>query len=587
MKRKNAIDDTNNTSHHGSFAILDLPSSSTTVSVNGVSRVFIGEGQSSTSQSQQLVGISSLPSNQFHLITTKHTSKKHTTNSVSSTVGFVLLMCELNSTNVQSSSWIVARRYDAFTEEVSSNDIMSSSQKIDQITIRNLHTAILNGDTSLMNKIIPYPNFMSGQQDRWNKLTSLISLEHLHKRHKLVHGDKIVGSSFLDNEDRQMNHYIDTNSDETGDTNNDGKEISYPAIPCIQKPENTTQQTSQSHRLFTKTQHKGTARFMELLSPSERTYVFMMNVLSISNDNTTTDPPSSSSSENSLLHKVLNKHYTKRERNWTFLMSDFQLSFVLFLNLGCLSSFEFWRDVICFLSLESATLFNIHHSTRTTTIKSLYRSFLDTLLVQLESIDDGFFEDIEYSGDNFLIPALKRLNSNLLYNSNNEESLSLKMKSISSFMRDRFNLDVSLQYDDIKEDNEDEDDDKHLNLTKNNSHKMKDLHESNLHTSEYDDDEDEDQPVIVPYEEIQASEERMTRTSYTTFNNTTFTDNTTADLNDHSSLMMKKYPLLFAAKTSQEDLLMTCSRVLDEANDVSLVREAADYLVNVEDKNHK
>ena len=49
----------------------------------------------------------------------------------------------------------------------------------------------------------------------------------------------------------------------------------------------------------------------------------------------------------------------------------------------------------------------------------------------------------------------------------------------------------------------------------------------------------------------------------------------------------KRYPLLFAAMDStsfREDVLMTCARALDVANDASLVREAAAYLEEVETK---
>ena len=42
------------------------------------------------------------------------------------------------------------------------------------------------------------------------------------------------------------------------------------------------------------------------------------------------------------------------------------------------------------------------------------------------------------------------------------------------------------------------------------------------------------------------------------------------------------YPLLFAAMSPQEDVVMCAARVLDEQRDVSLVREAAAYLEEVE-----
>ena len=42
------------------------------------------------------------------------------------------------------------------------------------------------------------------------------------------------------------------------------------------------------------------------------------------------------------------------------------------------------------------------------------------------------------------------------------------------------------------------------------------------------------------------------------------------------------YPLLFAAMAPQEDVVMCAARCLDEQRDVSLVREAAAYLEEVE-----
>ena len=43
-----------------------------------------------------------------------------------------------------------------------------------------------------------------------------------------------------------------------------------------------------------------------------------------------------------------------------------------------------------------------------------------------------------------------------------------------------------------------------------------------------------------------------------------------------------RYPLLFAAMQPHEDILMVCARALDTQTDVSLVREAAKYLEEVE-----
>jgi A1 cistron-splicing factor AAR2 len=50
--------------------------------------------------------------------------------------------------------------------------------------------------------------------------------------------------------------------------------------------------------------------------------------------------------------------------------------------------------------------------------------------------------------------------------------------------------------------------------------------------------------------------------------------------------LQEAYPLLLAAVMPHEDILMTCARALDEATDVSLVREAAAYLEQVELQRH-
>ena len=48
--------------------------------------------------------------------------------------------------------------------------------------------------------------------------------------------------------------------------------------------------------------------------------------------------------------------------------------------------------------------------------------------------------------------------------------------------------------------------------------------------------------------------------------------------------IQRKFPLLVAAVQPHEDILMTCARALSDATDVSLVREAAGYLQDVEQR---
>lgn len=86
--------------------------------------------------------------------------------------------------------------------------------------------------------------------------------------------------------------------------------------------------------------------------------------------------------------------------------------------------------------------------------------------------------------------------------------------------------------------------------------------------TEDDEEDDSDAPVVVGAEEIQASMARSSAESYST---------------DRLSMDARtRFPLLVAAMQPHEDILMTCARALDAKLDVSVVREAAAYLQEVE-----
>jgi len=109
-----------------------------------------------------------------------------------------------------------------------------------------------------------------------------------------------------------------------------------------------------------------------------------------------------------------------------------------------------------------------------------------------------------------------------------------------------------------------------------------------------DEDEDEDGPVIVPFDEVEASIARSSPSQSNTLHAITRMDVDGPTTNRKKSPATDEsererhgdqYPLLFAAQTTVEDhsdILMTCARILDERTDVSLVREAAAYLEEVE-----
>lgn len=81
--------------------------------------------------------------------------------------------------------------------------------------------------------------------------------------------------------------------------------------------------------------------------------------------------------------------------------------------------------------------------------------------------------------------------------------------------------------------------------------------------------DDEDAPVVVSLDDMEASMARQTLFPVK---------------QEYPDAHKRVYPLLFASMQLHEDIVMTCARVLDEKVDVSVVREAAAYLEQVEAK---
>jgi len=106
-----------------------------------------------------------------------------------------------------------------------------------------------------------------------------------------------------------------------------------------------------------------------------------------------------------------------------------------------------------------------------------------------------------------------------------------------------------------------------------------------------DDDDDDDGPVVVSSEEIEAS---MARSSsgfhggrYGVASLLPTDAMATAATATAMTQLRRDYPMLAAAIVPGEDVLMTCARALDQRIDVSLVREAAAYLEEVEQYQHR
>lgn len=136
---------------------------------------------------------------------------------------------------------------------------------------------------------------------------------------------------------------------------------------------------------------------------------------------------------------------------------------------------------------------------------------------------------MELSGGNFFVPVMKRLVSSLALSDNRElKDASISLSAILSKFSDQDEQGPSI---------------------------------------ELDSDED-DRPVVVSMEDYKASMSRSIPPKST-------------QSNDEHKL---RYPILFAAILPHEDVIMACARALDQQVDVSLVREAARYLQEVEDR---
>jgi A1 cistron-splicing factor AAR2 len=167
------------------------------------------------------------------------------------------------------------------------------------------------------------------------------------------------------------------------------------------------------------------------------------------------------------------------------------------------------------------------------------------------TMDQDFFEDAELSDDNFLVPSLKQLVSNLSCIRDPDLHLQLSLRNFKKILGDRFPSEFGYEQDN------------------RNSSLGADL----MALDQEDGSDEEDGPVVVSEGEVQASMDRVLASQ-----------NTMVTPEKYSTEIQKQYPLLFAARSCTEDIVMTCARVLDAASDVSLVREAAAYLEEVEAK---
>mmetsp|Transcript_1630 Transcript_1630/g.2600 ORF Transcript_1630/g.2600 Transcript_1630/m.2600 type:complete len:263 (-) Transcript_1630:27-815(-) len=256
----------------------------------------------------------------------------------------------------------------------------------------------------------------------------------------------------------------------------------------------------------------------------------------------------------------------------------------MFLFLECHTSLEHWRDAISMCSLAVTMPTDASNSTTNNNNNLLrkhsnfYQQLLSTIHDQFLCIETEFFQEVEYSSGqkNFLIQALERLCGacdDLVEGENDGLKLaSLKLKRM---LRDRFDFDLSSSLSgENGADMEIEEECPPIVYEGNNTtDSLEQNHD--LMEQEYDDDDDDDEdgPVIVPYDEFESSLSRSAALLNTTHK----------QVDDVEEAKYREdYPLLYAAMSPQEDVVMCAARVLDEQRDVSLVREAAAYLEQVE-----
>jgi A1 cistron-splicing factor AAR2 len=234
------------------------------------------------------------------------------------------------------------------------------------------------------------------------------------------------------------------------------------------------------------------------------------------------------------LEHVLTSYYNNQCKE---ILGDVQLSYVLFLHLHCFSSLEHWRDLLA--------MFSVVDLEEVAARLEVYSNLLSILSSQVITMERDFFDDAEMSGDTFLAPALQRLISTL--SRVDDDDLTTALLRFKALLVDRFpgSFDAAVS---------------------SGGNTIAQAADSMQVYSE--EEEDDEAPVVVSSEEIEASFARSVGSPF--------------KYQTYPASERHQFPLLFAAVMPHEDVLMTCARALDNASDVSLVREAAAYLEQVE-----
>ncbi|KAL7578342.1 hypothetical protein ACA910_012748 [Epithemia clementina (nom. ined.)] len=397
-----------------------------------------------------------------------------------------------------------------------------STEIVDETTRANLTNQIRSKSID-PNRILSYNQVVSSESQIHNWKKMTGQLNYgLLKSRCIDPGSKIVPGVFNNSDPISCDM---ANNRHVKGYSDDGTEAWFPRnIPAITNRRDGVTKNCLSHA--------GTKHFLSSLQTTKRTELFM-------------DPFPADRA----LQYVLRDTY---HDSWMDLIGDIQLSYILFIQMNCFNSFEHWRDLVAMVSSASTTTVKIY--------PEMYKAFLILLQCQVQSMENDFFEDLELSENNFLKPSLENL-----------------MESVFSLKSDHPNLmtELELLRDTMKN-----------NLPSLWKEVESEPIQTNLHPRDVeqdveDDDDDDDGPIVVDFQEIhhslarsEAADKLMARHSAPT-TNAKFAPGIGA-----------KYPILFSAVLPHEDVLMTCARALDDASDVSLVREAANYLEEVEARNN-
>ena len=449
------------------------------------------DGQTILLHRDDFVGIGGIPLDGLHLLTVRPSIR---TSKTTNEPAFASISTGFILPATQKEDEALVRKYDPQTEEV-------SDEPVDEMTRSNLVQQIHHQSMDPQ-RMIPYASVIrsEGAALAWRQSTSFVTLDLLTSR-GIPPGTKIIPGA----QDDQMADFMNS-------TLRDGVSPKYPMIPVLDA----------GTRRIT---HRGTKAFLQSLSPNQRTALL------------TDKQPSSK-----VFRMVLQETY---KGNWRDLLGDIQLSYILFLNLQCYSSLEHWRDTVAL----SCRVSNVQD------YSAFYKSLVQILSSQIQSMESDLFDDVEMSAENFLVPSLQRLWKNLL--SSDDDSLVKAAREFGKLLQDRLPHHFENPPPSLRD--------------RQTDRMMIDVETNENHQESADEEEeDEDGPVVVAMEEIEAAQKRQVTTP------------PRGVIQQYSVELRSRFPILFAAQQPHEDIVMTCARALEAATDVSLVREAAEYLEQVE-----